>query len=121
VTFSRGENAPHRIAACAELPFEGAEPEVVVVDLAGAGTVDKGLGWLEPDGPGRTKVGILLYDVIAGPQPAAIVRGGCRGEPVHELTEIRDSESVTVVDVPLEELADGSHRLVAGTACGPIG
>ena len=122
VTVSRGENTPHRSAACAELPFEGEEPEVVVVDLAGAaGTADKGLGWLEPGEPGQTKVGILLYDVVPGPQPAAIVRGGCRGEPAYELTEIRDSESVTEVEAPLDELADGSYRLVAGTACGPIG
>ena len=121
VTVSRGENTPQRIAACTELPFEGAEPEVVVVDLVGAGgTADKGLGWLEPAGSGRTRVGILLFDVIPGPEPAAIVRGGCRGEPVHELTEIRDSESVTEVEAPLEELTGGNLRLVAGTTCGRI-
>jgi hypothetical protein len=121
VTVSRGTKTPQRTAACTELPFEGEEPEVVVVDLVGAGMADKGLGWLEPGEPRRTKVGILLYDVVPGPQPAAIVRGGCRGEAVHELTEIRDSESVTEVEAPLEELTDGNHRLVAGTACGPIG
>jgi hypothetical protein len=121
VTVSSGEGTPHRIAACTELPFEGQEPEVVVADLVGPDETDKGLAWLEPGKPGRTRVGVLLYDVIPGPQPAAITRGGCRGERVHELTEIRDSESVTEVEAPLDELAGGNHRLVAGTACGTIG
>ena len=120
VTVSRGESTPHRVAACTELPFEGEEPEIVISDLTGPGMADKGLGWFEPADSDRTRVGILLYDVVPGPEPAAIVRGGCRGETVHELTEIRDSESVTVVDAPLDELADGNHRLVAGTTCGPI-
>jgi hypothetical protein len=120
VTVSRGETTPHRVAACTELPFEGPEPELVVVDLSGTGMADKGLGWLEPAGPDRTRVGILLFDVVPGPQPAAIVRDGCRGETVHELTEIRDSESVTAVDSSLDALADGNHYLVAGTACGTI-
>ena len=120
VTVSRGENTPHRVVACTELPFEGEEPEVAIADLVGPGMADKGLGWFERAGPERTRVGILLYDVVPGPQPAAIVRGGCRGQAVHELTEIRDSESVTVVDAPLDELADGNYRLVAGTTCGPI-
>jgi hypothetical protein len=118
VTVSRGEATPHRIAACTELPFEGDEPEVVVVDLVGPNGTDTGLAWLEPSRPGRTRVGILLYDVVPGPETAAITSGGCKGEPVHELNEIRDSESVTEVEARLDALADGEHSIVAGTACG---
>jgi hypothetical protein len=121
VTVSRGETTPHRIAACAELPFDGEEPELALVDLVGPDGADKGLAWLEPSRPGRTRVGIILYVVVVGPEAAAIRRGGCKGEPVHELTEIRASESVTEVEATLDALADGSHRLVAGKACGPIG
>ena len=120
VTVSRGANTPHRIAACTELPFEGEEPELVVVDLVGAGQVDKGLGWLEPAEDDRTRVAILLFDVIAGPQPAAIRRGSCMGEPAYELTDVRDSESVTEVEASLDELAGGDHWLVAGPTCGRI-
>ena len=40
------------------------------------------------------------------------------GEPAYELTEIRDSESVTEVEASLDELA--GHWLVAGTTCGRI-
>jgi hypothetical protein len=120
VTVSRGERTPHRVAACAELPFEGPEPEVVVVDLLGPAGTDKGLAWLEAGRPGRTKVGILLYDVVPGPRPATIMGGSCEGEPVHELTEIRDSESVTEVEARLDALTDDHHWVVAGTACGPI-
>jgi hypothetical protein len=119
VTVSRGENTPHRIAACAELPFEGPEPEVVVVDLL-AGVTDRGLAWLEPAGDGKTRVGILLYDVVAGPEEAAIVSGGCRGTPVHQLTEVRDSESVTEVDAELSALIADRDSIVVGEACGPI-
>lgn len=118
VTVSRGATTPHRVAACVELPFEGPEPEVVVVDLLGPGGTDKGLAWLEPSRPGRTKVGILLYDVVAGPKPATITSGGCKGEPAHELTEVRDSESVTEVEARLDALAD--HWIAADGACGAI-
>jgi hypothetical protein len=120
VTVSRGENTPHRVAACTELPFEGQEPEVVIVDLLGPNGTDKGLAWVEPGRPGRTKVGILLYDVIHGPRPAMITSGSCKGESVHELTEISDSESVTEVEARLEALTDDDHWVVAGTACGAI-
>lgn len=120
VTVSRGATTPHRIVACSELPFEGEEPEVVPVDLVGPEGTDTGLAWVEPGRPGRTRVGIILYVVVPGPEPAAITRGGCKGEPAHELTEIRDSESVTEVEATLDALADGQHSIVAGTACGPI-
>ena len=119
VTVSRGENTPHRIAACVELPFEGPEPEVVVVDLL-AGGGDRGLAWLEPAGDGKTRVGILLYDIVPGPEEAAIVSGGCQGTPVHQLTAVRDSESVTQVDAELSALIADRDSIVVGTACGPI-
>jgi hypothetical protein len=119
VTVSRGRTTPHRIAACGELPFEGPEPEVVVVDLLAAGA-DKGLAWLEPAGDGRTRVGILLYDIVPGPEEAAIVSGGCRGTPVHQLTAVRDSESVTEVDAELPALVADRDSIVVGTACGQI-
>ena len=120
VTVSRGANTPHRVTACTELPFEGQEPEVVVVDLLGPDGIDKGLAWIEPGRPGRTKVGILLYDVVRGPLPAAIKRGTCRGETVHELDEIRDSESVTEVEARIDALTEDHHWVKAGAACGPI-
>jgi hypothetical protein len=119
VTVSRGATTPHRIAACTELPYEGPEPEVVVVDLLAGGT-DRGLAWLEPTEDGRTRVGILLYVVVPGPEDAAIVSGGCRGTPVHELTEIRDSESVTEVDAELSALIADRDSIVVGDACGAI-
>jgi hypothetical protein len=118
VTVSRGERTPHRVVACAELPFEGPEPDVVLVDLLDPAGADKGLAWIEPSRPGRTKVGILLYDVVPGPRPAAIASGGCKGDPAHELNEIRDSESVTEIEARLGALDD--HSVVVGTACGPI-
>lgn len=120
VTVSRGKRTPHGVVACTELPFEGQEPEVVVVDLLGPAGTDKGLAWLETSRPGRTKVGILLYDVVPGPRPATIMGGSCKGEPVHELAEVRDSESVTEVEARLDALTDDHHWIVAGTACGPI-
>jgi hypothetical protein len=119
VTVSRGATTPHRIAACAELPYEGPEPEVVVVDLLEGGT-DKGLAWLEPAGDGRTRVGIILYVVVPGPEEASIVSGGCQGAPVHQLTEIRASESVTEVDAELSALIADGNAIVVGKACGPI-
>jgi hypothetical protein len=120
VTVSRGKRTPHGVVPCTELPFEGQEPEVVVVDLLGPAGTDKGLAWLETSRPGRTKVGILLYDVVPGPRPATIMGGSCKGEPVHELAEVRDSESVTEVEARLDALTDDHHWIVAGTACGPI-
>jgi hypothetical protein len=120
VTISRGASTPHRVVACSELPFDGEEPQLVVVDLVGADGADKGLGWIEPSRPGRTRVGILLYDVVPGPQHAVIMGGSCQGEPVHELTEIRDSESVTEVEARLDALTDDHHWVVAGNTCGPI-
>jgi hypothetical protein len=119
VTVSRGPTTPHRIAACAELPYEGPEPEVVVVDLLAGGT-DRGLAWLEPAGDGKTRVGILLYVVVPGPEKAAIVSGGCQGTPVHQLNDIRQSESVTEVDAELSALIADRDSLVVGTACGAI-
>lgn len=119
VTVSRGATTPHRIAACGELPFEGPEPEVVVVDLLAGGT-DRGLAWLEPTADGRTRVGILLYVVVPGPEQAAIVSGGCQGRTVHQLDEIRDSESVTEVDAELSALIADRDSIVVGEACGVI-
>jgi hypothetical protein len=120
VTVSRGANTPHRVTACAELPFEGQEPEVVVVDLLGPDGMDKGLAWIEPGQPGGTTVGILLYDVVRGPLPATIRSGSCRGQRVHQLEEIRSSESVTEVEAGLDALTDDGHWVQAGAACGPI-
>jgi hypothetical protein len=119
VTVSRGATTPHRIAACTELPFEGPEPEVVVVDLLAGGT-DRGLAWLEPTGDERTRVGILLYVVVPGPEDAAIVGGGCQGTPKHQLNDIRQSESVTEVDAELSALIADRDSIVAGDACGVI-
>jgi hypothetical protein len=113
VTVSRRATMPHSIAACAQLPLEGAEPEVALVDLPA------GIVWLEAD-EGRTRVGILLFSRVRGPQPALITAGGCRGEPEHKLNAIRDSESVTTVEAPLETLTDGGHAVLAGAACGEI-
>lgn len=121
VTVSRRASTPHATAACAQLPFEGEEPELVVVDLLGPDGIDtRGIAWVEEARPGRTRVGILLFGVVRGPEEAAIASGSCRGEPAHELTEIRESESVTEIEARLEALADGEHYVVAGKACGVI-
>jgi hypothetical protein len=120
VTVSRGARTPHQVAACAELPFEGVEPEVVPVDLLGPRGTDKGLAWLEPSRQARTRVGILLYDVVRGPVEAAITTGGCTGERAHTLAAIRESESLTELEARLDALADGGHWVVAGSACGRI-
>jgi hypothetical protein len=121
VTVSGRAANPHATAACAQLPFEGEDPDLVVADLlAPDGIETRGLAWVEEARPGRTRVGILLFDVVRGPEEAVIMGGSCRGEPTHELTEIRESESVTEIEARLDALADGEHYVVAAKACGPI-
>jgi hypothetical protein len=117
VTLSKSEATPHAIAACAQLPSPAAEAPFAIGDLNRAGK-DTGLAWLDEVG-GKTKIGILLYDVVPGPEPVTLRRGGCAGEVQEELTPLRDSESVTTVDAPLAEVADGRHSIVVGTSCAP--
>jgi hypothetical protein len=115
VTLSKSEATPHSIAACAQLPFEGAEAPFALADLARGGR-DTGLAWFEEVG-GKTRIGILLYAVVAGPEPVTLRRGGCDGDVQQELTPLRQSESVSTVDAPLAEVADGQHAIVAGRSC----
>jgi hypothetical protein len=48
------------------------------------------------------------------------VSGGCQGRTVHQLNEIRDSESVTEVDAELSALIADRDSIVVGEACGVI-
>jgi hypothetical protein len=118
VTVSRSAATPHAIIACAQLPFGGDEAPFAIGDLSGPGAEDTGLVWLE-EVEGETKVGIILYAIEAGPEPVTLRRGGCRGEVQEELTPMRESESVSTVDLPLDEVADGNHSVVVGRSCAP--
>jgi hypothetical protein len=117
VTVSKSAATPHAITACAQLPFKGAEAPFAIGDLS-AGAEDAGLVWLE-EIDGKTKVGIILYAIDAGPEPVTLRRGGCRGEVEEELTPMRESESVSMVDAPLSDVADGNHSVVVGRGCAP--
>jgi hypothetical protein len=117
VTVSKSAAAPHAIAACAQLPFDGEEAPFAIGDLS-SGVEDTGLVWLE-EVEGKTKVGVILYGIEPGPIPVTLRKGGCKGEVEQELTPLRESESVSTVDAPLLEVADGNHSVVVGGSCAP--
>jgi hypothetical protein len=117
VTVSKSAATPHAIAACAQLPFEGEEAPFAIGDLS-AGVEDTGLVWLE-EVDGKTKVGVILYGIEPGPVPVILRRGGCKGEVEQQLTPLRESESVSTVDAPLSDVADGNHSVVVGRSCAP--
>jgi hypothetical protein len=117
VTLSKSVATPHAITACAQLPSEGAEAPFAIGDLS-AGAEDTGLVWLE-EVDGKTKVGVILYAIAPGPEPVTLRQGGCTGQVQEELTPMRASESVSTVDEPLSEVADGNHSIVVGRSCAP--
>jgi hypothetical protein len=67
----------------------------------------------------KTKVGVILYAIAPGPEPVTLRQGGCTGQMQEELTPMRANESVSTVDAPLSEVADGNHSIVVGRSCGP--
>jgi hypothetical protein len=117
VTVSKRAATPHAITACARLPFEGPEAPFAIGDLS-AGVENAGLVWLE-EVAGKTKVGVILYRIEPGPEPVTLRQGGCTGQVQQELTPMRESESVSTVDAPLSEVADGNHSIVVGRSCAP--
>ena len=116
VTVSKSEATPHAITACAQLPFEGPEAPFAIGDLTASDGHDTGLVWLV-EVEGKTKVGVILFDIERGPESVTLRRGGCTGEVQQELTPMRDSESVSTVDAPLGEIVDGNHSIVLGRTC----
>ena len=116
VTVSKSAATPHAITACAQLPLVGSDAPFAIGDLTAPDGHDTGLVWLE-EVEGKMKVGLILFDVERGPEPVTLRRGACGGEVQQELTPMRDSESVSTVDAPLDEVADGNHSIVLGRTC----